>query len=106
MRSDYKELLEVLNACGVRYLIVGGYAVMRYTEPRFTKDLDLWIATDRENAERTFQALSRFGAPIDDCTPEDFTNPELWFQIGVAPVRVDLLLSIPGLAFEDAWCDA
>ena len=56
MTSDYKELLEVLNACGVRYLIVGGYAVMMYTEPRFTKDLDLWLAADLENAERAYMA--------------------------------------------------
>jgi hypothetical protein len=60
MTSDYKELLEVLNAFGVRYLIVDGYAVMKYTEPRLTKDLDVWIATDLENAERVYRALSQF----------------------------------------------
>lgn len=103
MTSDLRELLEVLNEGGVRYLIVGGYAVMKYTEPRLTKDLDIWIATDPENAERAYGALNRFGAPLGDCTPEDFTDPEHWFQIGVAPVRVDVLLSIPGLSFEDAW---
>src|SRR5579863_9695028 len=103
MTSDYKELLEVLNAYGVRYLIVGGHAVMKYTEPRFTKDLDLWIATDAENAERAYRALAQFGAPIGRYSPSDFTNEQFWFQIGVAPVRVDVLLSIPGVAFEEAW---
>jgi Nucleotidyl transferase of unknown function (DUF2204) len=103
MISDFKELLEVLNACGVRYLIVGGYAVMKYTEPRLTKDLDLWVATDRENAERVYAALARFGAPLAGYSPADFTNEEFWFQVGVAPVRVDVLLSISGVNFDEAW---
>lgn len=103
MSSDYKELLEVLNACGVRYLIVGGHAVMMYTEPRLTKDLDLWVAADPENAERVYHALAQFGAPIDRLSPTDFTDEAFWFQIGVAPVRVDILLSLPGVEFEAAW---
>lgn len=103
MRSDFRELLEVLNACGVRYLIVGGYAVMKYTEPRFTKDLELSVASDPENAERTYRALMDFGAPVSDYAPHDFTDEELWFQIGIAPVRVDILLSVLGVSFEEAW---
>jgi hypothetical protein len=103
MISDFKELLEVLNACGVRYLIVVGYAVMKYTEPRLTKDLDLWVANDQENAGRVYSALTQFGAPVAKYSPADFTNEEFWFQIGVAPVRVDVLLSLPGVAFEEAW---
>jgi hypothetical protein len=103
MMSDYKDLLEVLNAYGVRYLIVGGYAVMKYTEPRLTKDLDLWIATDAANAESAYNALLMFGAPLEQCTPEDFTHEEFWFQIGVAPVRIDILLSVSGVSFEEAW---
>src|SRR5437016_2023132 len=103
MTSDYKDLLEVLNACGVRYLIVGGHAVMKYTEPRRTKDLDLWVATDPANAENVHRALSAFGAPVERYTPSDFTQAEFWFQIGVAPVRVDILMSLPGVSFEEAW---
>lgn len=103
MSSDFKELLEVLNAYGVRYLIVGGYAVMKYTEPRLTKDLDIWVATAPHDAERVYGALLQFGAPLTGYTPTDFTNKEFWFQIGMAPVRVDILLGIPGVAFEDAW---
>src|SRR2546421_8512266 len=103
MTSDYKELLEVLNAYGVRYLIVGGYAVMKYTEPRLTKDLDLWIATDPANADRAYCALAQFGAPIGNYTPADLTVEDAWFQIGVAPVRVDVLMSIPGVTFEECW---
>src|SRR4051794_17087294 len=103
MISDFKDLLEVLDAYGVRYLIVGGYDVMKYTEPRLTKDLDLWIATDPDNAERVYRALMQFGAPVEGYSPTDFTNEQFWFQIGVAPVRVDILLGIPGASFEDAW---
>jgi hypothetical protein len=76
---------------------------MKYTEPRLTKDLDLWIATDPDNAERVYRALMQFGAPVAGYSPTDFTNPESWFQIGVAPVRVDILLGIPGVSFEEAW---
>lgn len=103
MSSDFKDLLEVLNEFGVRYLIIGGHAVMKYTEPRLTKDLDLWIATDPVNADRVYRALARFGAPIGQYSPEDFTKEGFWFQIGVAPVRVDILLSIPGVSFDEAW---
>jgi hypothetical protein len=103
MISDFRDLLEVLNAYSVRYLVVGGYAVMKYTEPRLTKDLDIWVATDPDNAERVYRALVQFGAPIAGCSPADFTNEQFWFQIGVAPVRVDILLGIPGVSFEEAW---
>lgn len=103
MTSDYKELLEVLNAFGVEYLIVGGYAVMKYSEPRLTKDLDLWIGVNAENARRVFGALKKFGAPIGAYTDADFAREDVWFQIGVAPVRVDILTTIPGPSFEEAW---
>jgi len=103
MTSDYADLLAVFDEFGVRYLIVGGYAVMNYTEPRFTKDLDLWIATDAENARRTFAALAKYGAPLAGHSPEEFMEEQAWFQVGVAPVRVDVLLSVPGLCFEEAW---
>lgn len=103
MTSDYKDLLEVLNAFAVRYLIVGGHAVMKYTEPRLTKDLDLWIATDSENAGRAYRALAEFGAPLGAYSAEDLTHEDSWFQIGMAPVRVDILMSIPGPSFEEAW---
>jgi hypothetical protein len=103
MTSDFKELLEALNAAGARYLIVGGHAVMIYTEPRFTKDLDLWIGTDVDNAERVYRSLLEFGAPISQYSPADLAQEDVWFQIGVAPVRVDILTTIPGAIFEEAW---
>jgi len=103
VNSDFKDLLRNLNEAGVRYLIVGGYAVMVYTEPRYTKDLDLWIEPTEPNARILLTALAQFGAPTQDISPGDFTEPDVFFQIGVEPVRVDLMTSVPGLDFLMAW---
>lgn len=104
---DYKELLLRLNNSEVRYLIVGGYAVMKYAEPQFTKDLDIWVENSEENSARVFQVLKDFGAPLesDGVTPETFTRPELTYQIGIAPIRVDILTQITGVDFPSAWKD-
>lgn len=103
INSDFRDLLRAFNAAGVRYLVVGGYAVMVYSEPRYTKDLDLWIEATEPNADRLFVALSEFGAPTADVCPADFTTPEVFFQIGVEPVRIDIMTSVPGLEFSNAW---
>jgi hypothetical protein len=101
--SNFKDLLSILNAAEVRYLIVGGYAVMLYSEPRFTKDLDVWIEASPENAARVYRALAAFGAPLANVKAEDFAAPDLIYQLGVPPVRIDILTSITGVAFADAW---
>jgi hypothetical protein len=101
--SDFKDLLNLFEKHKVRYLIVGGYAVMKYSEPRFTKDLDLLIAVDHENAKSVYTALIEFGAPLENLTPEDFSREGFFYQMGRAPIRVDILMSIPGINFEDAW---
>lgn len=103
INSGFRDLLRSFNAAGVRCLVVGGYAVMVHTEPRYTKDLDLWIRPDLDNARAALAALSEFGAPTADVKPEDFTEPETFFQIGVDPVRVDILTSVLGLEFDAAW---
>jgi hypothetical protein len=72
VNSDYTELLKLFNANGVRYLVIGGYAVVQYTEPRFTKDLDLWVSTDPKNARFVFTALREFGAPLAGMTESDY----------------------------------
>jgi hypothetical protein len=101
--SDYKDLLKSLNAAGVRYLIVGGYAVMIYTEPRYTKDLDIWVDTASANAQALFQTLKAFGAPLAGISPRDFTAADVFYQLGVEPVRIDVMTSLPGLTFSAAW---
>ena len=103
----YRELLRLLNEFEVQYLIVGGYAMMKYTEPRYTKDLDVWVDNSAENSLRVFHALKEFGAPLesDEITPETFTRGELTYQIGIAPIRVDVLTQITGVEFPVAWKD-
>src|SRR4029078_4331317 len=98
----YNELLRTLSECGVNYLIVGGYAVMKYTEPRFTKDLDVWVNRSPSNSDRLFRALAAFGGPLknDGIIPDTFTKELIVYQIGVAPVRIDILTSISGVLFE------
>lgn len=103
MNSDFRDLLSILNAHEVRYLVVGGFAVMKYTEPRFTKDLDVWIEASPENASRIFAALRAFGAPLTNVSPEDFASEGSIYQMGRPPVRVDVLTSLKGVSFADAW---
>ena len=101
----YKELLQLLNDFEVEYLIVGGFAVMKYSEPRYTKDLDVWVHNSRQNALRVIEALKEFGAPLehDKVTSETFTDKQVVYQIGIAPVRIDILTEITGVKFPAAW---
>ncbi|MBN1567453.1 MAG: hypothetical protein JXA73_06375 [Acidobacteria bacterium] len=92
-----------MNEADARYLIVGAYAVIYYTEPRYTKDLDIWADPTPENARRIWDALMRFGAPLADLTLADLSNPDIVFQIGIEPNRVDILLDVKGLNFQEAW---
>ena len=103
MNSDFKELLEAFNAAGVRYLIIGGYAVIKHTEPRFTKDLDLWVAIDVENSEKVYAALAEFGAPIERLNPSDFAEPDAFFTMGLPPNRIDIMFDLKGVDLEKVW---
>jgi len=100
---DFKELLKLFEKHKIRYLIVGGYAVMKYSEPRFTKDLDVFIATDHDNAKSVYLALKEFGAPLENLFPDDFTHEGYFYQMGRSPIRVDIMMSIPGIEFDVAW---
>jgi hypothetical protein len=103
INRDFCDLFAALVAHEVRFLIVGGYAVAFHGHPRFTKDVDILVASDLTNAERVYAALAAFGAPMDDLRVEDFTDPENVFQIGLPPNRVDVLTAIAGVGFEEAW---
>jgi hypothetical protein len=103
LRPDFKDFLRLLNKQQVKYLIVGGYAVMKYTEPFFTEDKDIWIDATPDNARRTYQALVEFGAPMADLTVHDLTQQQIVFQFGVAPARVNVMTSIDAVAFGEAW---
>jgi Nucleotidyl transferase of unknown function (DUF2204) len=101
----YKELLQLLNKFEVEYLIVGGYAVMKYGEPRYTKDLDVWVHNSAQNSARLVEALKKFGAPLDhdQISAETFAEKQVVYQIGVAPVRIDILTEITAVEFSNAW---
>jgi len=102
---DYRELLQLLNEFEAEYLIVGGFAAMKYGEPRYTKDLDVWVHNSTENSRRVVEALKKFGAPIDQdgITQHTFAEKQVVYQIGIAPVRIDILTEITGVEFSDAW---
>lgn len=100
---DFEEILSALESSRAKYLIVGGHAVMYYTEPRFTKDLDVFVEASEENAIKVFDALRSFGAPLSGLTPKDFEEPGYFYQMGRPPVRIDILTSIDGVSFDEAW---
>ena len=103
MYPDLKELLSVLNAHSVKYLVVGAYAVSVHAQPRATKDLDIWVKPDPENAEYLFSALREFGAPLEGLATADFAERGPFFRMGREPVAVDILTEIPGVEFDSAW---
>jgi|SRR5215471_16036592 len=103
MHSDFRELLSALNAHSVRYLVVGAYAVSIHAQPRATKDLDILVKADAENAKAVYAALAQFGAPLVDLTVADFCEQGPFFRIGREPVGVDILTEIPGVEFDAAW---
>ena len=103
MFQEHKDLLSAFNARGVRYLIVGGYAVIFHAQPRFTKDIDLFIQADPVNARAVYDALASFGAPMGSFTPEDFADRGTFFRFGRDPRGFDILPDLPGVDFEPAW---
>ncbi|MEO0461483.1 MAG: hypothetical protein AAF219_11615 [Myxococcota bacterium] len=103
--SDFVDLIRAFNDHRVEYLIVGAHALAAHGHIRATKDLDVWVHTTPENATRVVRALAEFGAPLDDVTEADFSTPGIVFQIGVEPVRIDILTAPDGIDFQDAWAD-
>lgn len=100
---DFVELLVVFGELGVRYLVVGGYAVGFHGVPRFTKDLDLLIAADGPNVQRCAEALQRFGAPGEVVAAMRGSTQDDVVWLGKPPLRIDILQTIPGVEFESAW---
>jgi hypothetical protein len=103
VNQDFRDLLRAFADADVRFLVIGAYAVAVHAEPRATGDLDLWLEASPENAARAYAALRRFGAPLHELTEADLASPGVVFQIGLPPRRIDLLTSITGVAFADAW---
>ena len=105
MNPDFRDLLATFNARNVEYLVVGGYAVAAHGYVRATKDLDVWVKPEPGNAAHVLEALQEFGAPLHDLTVDDLARPGLIFQIGVPPVRIDIITRVAGLDFSAAWSD-
>ncbi len=101
--EDFKEFIKLLNDHECRYLIVGGYALSFHSQPKFTKDIDFWIDPQPDNAEKIIKVLSDFGFGQLDITIDDLTDPNKVIQLGMEPLRIDLLTSIDGLTFEMAY---
>ena len=103
MSPDFKDLLSEFNAHRVEYLVVGAYALAAHGRVRATGDLDVWVRPDQENAKRVLEALVAFGAPLHDLSVEDLSRADLVYQIGVAPLRIDVLTGIDAVEFQEAW---
>ena len=103
MNPDFSDMLSALSGERAELLIVGAYALAAHGLPRATGALDLWVRPTRANAAAVWKALARFGAPLGDLSEADLCAPEVVFQIGQPPCRVDILTSIDGVAFEEAW---
>jgi hypothetical protein len=97
--------LSEFNARGVEFIVVGAYALAAHGRVRATGDLDVWVRPSAANAKLVIEALAAFGAPLHDLTAQDLTQPGVVFQIGVAPLRIDVLTSIDGVTFEEAWTE-
>jgi predicted nucleotidyltransferase len=103
LTQDFKEFVTSLNDNKVRYLVVGGYAVAYHGYPRYTKDIDIWIDLDPDNASRIVKALDQFGFASIGLTAEDFLETETIIQLGYPPNRIDLITSLSGVDFEDCY---
>jgi|ERR1041385_1582031 hypothetical protein len=103
LNLDFKDMLSCLKDERVDFLLVGAYALAAHGFPRATGDLDIWVRNDPENAHRIMRALSKFGAPAQQLSADDFTSPDLIVQFGVEPSRIDLITGIDGVEFEEAW---
>lgn len=100
---DFRDLFAEFNAASVEYLVVGAHALAFHGHIRATKDLDVWIRPVATNAARVIAALAAFGAPVSQVTVGDLSTPGVTYQIGVDPLRIDILTDVDGLTFEEAW---
>ncbi len=103
LNPNFRDILVALNDAEAEYLVVGAYAMAAHGCPRSTGDIDFWVRPTAENAARVWAALSSFGAPMEQIALEDFSTANVVFQIGIAPQRIDVMTSISGVNFDDAW---
>ena len=102
LNKDYKEMLQLLLEEQVNFILVGAYALSAHGYPRATGDIDIWVKADEANSKKIYQALSRFGAPLDQINENGFAGEGIIFQIGVAPRRIDIITQIDGVTYDEA----
>ena len=102
LNSDFRDILSAFCEEKVEFMLVGAYAVAAHGLPRATGDIDLWIRSSSENADRVWAALIRFGASLSDLSKQDFVSPDTVVQLGVTPRRIDILTGITGVDYETA----
>ena len=105
LNPDFRDMLSAFIEQGVEFLVVGGYAMAAHRLPRATKDLDLWVRPSTENAARVLRALDAFGAPRHGLTAADLEVAGTIYQVGVPPNRIDVITTVDGVEFGDAWED-
>ena len=103
LSSDFVDLLRALNDAGAKYLIVGAHALAYHGRPRATADFDIWVEASPQNAPRVYRALAKFGAPLGNLKAEELLSDDLIFQIGIPPLRIDVITGIDGVTFAEAW---
>lgn len=103
LNRDFIDILSAFSNENVEYMVVGGYAIAFHGYVRGTGDIDLWIRNSPDNAERVMSALIVFGAPLSGLTVKDLQTPEMVFQMGVPPNRIDIINQIEGVEFDEAW---
>ncbi|MGH9900280.1 MAG: nucleotidyltransferase [Pyrinomonadaceae bacterium] len=103
LNPDFRDMLSCLSGEGVEFIVVGAYALAAHGLPRATGDIDIWVRSTPDNAQRIMRALAAFGAPLSNLSEEDFTSPDLVVQMGVEPCRIDILTGIDGVGFDEAW---
>jgi siroheme synthase (precorrin-2 oxidase/ferrochelatase) len=100
---DFKEFLKLLEARGVEYLVIGGYAVAYHGYPRPTADFDIWVSSTKQNAQKVYQVLNEFGFPIDGITNSTFCEEGIGARMGIPPLRLEILTFATGLIFNEAF---
>ena len=101
--KDFEEFIELLNKNEVEYLVVGGYAFAIHAFPRFTNDIDFFIRSTKSNIDKIISVLNEFGFEDTPISPDELMKENRVIQLGEPPYRIDLLTSIDGVSFEDAW---
>ncbi|MBI3408791.1 MAG: nucleotidyltransferase [Planctomycetes bacterium] len=100
---DFREFLKSLNSKRVKYLLIGGYAVVYHGYPRATGDMDVWVETSPQNAKRLDRAIREFGFDVEKLSPDLFEKPDQIVRMGIPPMRIEVLTTISGVHFSDCY---